>query len=221
MRIGVLLNGCGHRDGSEIHEAVLTLLGLEEAGAEPVCFAPDLAQAQVLNHQTGAAMPVTRNMLQESARIARGKISPLSNCQISELSGLVIPGGSGTASNLCNFATAGQHMQVIGPVAGLLVEFHAARKPIGAVCISPIVLAKVFGASAPKLTLGSADLSVNPAAAAATTMGAKMEECAANACVVDPENRLVSTPAYMLDAKISEIRQGIAKLCAEVVRLAR
>ena len=73
----VLLSGCGHQDGAEIHEATLTLLAIHKHGAEFHCYAPDIKQHHVLNHITGQEMQEQRNVLIESARIARGKVSSL------------------------------------------------------------------------------------------------------------------------------------------------
>ena len=70
-KIAVVLSGSGVYDGSEIHEAVLSLLAIEKHGAQWHCFAPNINQHHVINHITGAEMDTTRNVLIESARIAR------------------------------------------------------------------------------------------------------------------------------------------------------
>ena len=218
-KIAVVLNGCGHRDGSEIHEAVLTLLAIEEAGASWECLAVNADQAKVLNHMDGSEEKNTppRNMLRESARIARGRVKDLAHAQVADYKGVMIPGGSGTALNLCDFAAKGAEMAVNPTLAGFLESAHAAGKPIGAVCISPVILAKVFGKLSPRVTLGDAECD---AAKAARDMGAEMISCAADGCVVDTKNRLVTTPAYMLDASMAQIAKGIGKAVENLVRMA-
>lgn len=155
-KIAVILNGCGHRDGSEIHEAVLTLLGIENAGATWEALALNKPQASVMNHLDGRTEQdePLRNMLKESARIARGRIKDLRVANIGDYAGVIIPGGSGTASNLCDFAAKGSKMSVVQEVADFLKAAHSKGKPIGAVCIAPIILSKIFGPNGVKLTLG-------------------------------------------------------------------
>ena len=218
-KIAVILNGCGHRDGSELHEAVLTLLAIEEAGATWEALALDANQAAVLNHIDGAvdrgATP--RNMLKESARIARGRIKNLADASPEQYAGVVIPGGNGTASNLCNFASAGKDMTVDSHVVKFLEAAHAHHRPIGAICIWPMLVARVFDKNGVRLTLGDADCG---AAKAAATMGARPQACAAEDCIVDEGLRVVTTPAYMLEAGVAQIAIGIRALVNEVVRMA-
>jgi enhancing lycopene biosynthesis protein 2 len=217
-KIAVILNGCGHRDGSEVHEAVLTLLGIEEAGGHWECLALDRDQAAVTDHVTGRDMDGThRNMLHESARIARGRIKDLATARVSDYGAVIIPGGSGTARNLCNFASAGAGMTVDATVERFVHDAHAAGLPIGAVCISPVILARIFGAKGVELTLGSVD---NDAARAAKKWGAKVIACEASGCVVDDRLKVATAPAYMCDAGVAEIAQGIRKLTRKMVEWA-
>lgn len=219
-KVAVLLNGCGHRDGSEIHEAVLTLLAIEEEGADWEAVALNLDQAAVLNHLDGTVDRAgsSRNMLKESARIARGRIKNLLDVNPNEYAALIIPGGNGTAANLCNFATAGKDMVVQKDVAQLLRSFHASGRPIGAICISPMLIASVFGKSGVKITLGETE---GPAPEAAAHMGARLRRCGAKECVIDPELKIVTTPAYMLNAGVADIAQGIRQLTKDVLKLAK
>ena len=214
--IGVVLHGCGAKDGSEIHEAVFTMGCLEMAGAEIQCLAPHGAQARLVNHATGVAEKGKRDMFDEAARIARGNIKDLSTILPSDLDGLVIPGGFGTAYNLCDFADRGVEMTVLPMLEKLLKGLHAQQKPIGAVCVAPVILAKVFGRIHPRLTLGEK----GDASRAAEEMGAEHIEAAPNTCVVDEKNLFVTTPAYMTAESISAIFPGIQQLAIEVVRLA-
>jgi enhancing lycopene biosynthesis protein 2 len=217
-KIAVVLNGCGHRDGSEIHEAVLTLLAIENAGATWEALALNKPQTKVLNHIDGR--PETdasqRNMLHESARIARGRIKDLASARADDYAAIVIPGGSGTASNLCSFAAKGAKMDVATEIVSLLETAHSQQKPIGAICIAPVVLAKIFGTKGATLTLGSTHTET---AEAARSLGAKVVSCPADECVVDSKLKLVTTPAYMLDATLPQIAAGIAKLVKEVIKL--
>lgn len=218
-KVGVLLSGCGFLDGSEIHEAVLTMLHLDRAGAQIVAIAPRGPQAGVMNHATHEPMPgARRDILEESARIARGKIRELAEVRARDLDALILPGGFGAAKNLSDFATKGAAAKVHPEVARLLGEMLDARKPIGAVCIAPATLAAAAKQKGvhPTLTIGD-DKST---AAALVQLGAKHEACPVTGFVVDEANKIVSTPAYMYDARISEVDQGIGKLVQAVLGMA-
>jgi enhancing lycopene biosynthesis protein 2 len=214
-RVGVLLSGCGFQDGAEIHESVLTLLALDRAGAEVACFAPDVAQTVVVNHATGEATKESRNVLVESARIARGDVRDVAQARARDLDALVLPGGFGAALNLSDFATKGAACTVHPEVARLLREMHAAGKPIGAICIAPAVLARALGPAHPRLTIGD-DVAT---AAGLTACGAVHVACPVDRFVVDEVNRIVSTPAYMLGPTIRHVAQGIERCVGEVLRL--
>lgn len=217
-KIAIVLNGCGHRDGSEIHEVVLTMLAIDQCGAEWEALALDMNQSVVLNHLDGAVDRDSspRNMLKESARIARGRIKTLRDADPRLYDAVIIPGGNGTASNLCDFATSGKNMTVNPFLSDFLLKAHENKRPIGAICIAPILLASLFGGRGVKLALGEI---AGPAALAAESMGAKIQPCDASHCVVDDDLRVVTTPAYMLEASLSEIGSGIGKMVKEVVKL--
>ena len=214
-RVGVVLSGCGFQDGAEIHESVLTLLALDRAGADVQCFAPDVAQRRVVNHLTGEETGEVRNVLVESARIARGEVKDLREAAADDLDALVLPGGFGAALNLSDFAVKGPEGSVDPDLEQLLRAMHAAKKPIGAICIAPAVIAQALGAEGPTLTIGNdADT-----AEAIQTCGAAHEACPVDAFVVDLENRIVSTPAYMLGPGVKDVAAGIEQCVAEVLRL--
>jgi enhancing lycopene biosynthesis protein 2 len=214
-KIGVLLAGCGVFDGAEIHEAVITLLKLDRAGAEAICMAPNVDQLHVINHLTGEVTGETRNVLIEAARIARGKVRDLATVAPAELDALIITGGFGAAKNLCDFALKGASCSVHPEVARVVRGVHGAGKPVGAECIAPAILARLLGDEGPRLTIGD-----DPATATALeAMGAHHENCPAHEIVLDRERRLVSTPAYMLAGGIAEAAAGIDKLVAEVLAL--
>jgi len=216
-KIGVLLSGCGVMDGSEIHEATLTLYFLDKQGAEIICMAPDKDQRDVMNHASGETAAEKRNVMTEAARIARGKIRDVRAVRAEELDALVIPGGFGAAKNLCSFAVDGAACKVDENVASLLRELHKNKKPIGALCIAPAVIAGVFGKTcAPLITIGRDEAT----AAAMETMGARHKPAAPDEIVVDSENRIVTTPCYMLAQSISEIGAGIEKLAAKIMEMA-
>ena len=209
-KVGVILAGCGVYDGSEIYETVITLLALDRAGAEAVCMAPDIDQMHVVNHLSGdVAEGETRNVLVESARIARGNIGNLAEAKATDLDALIIPGGFGAAKNLCDFAVKGPDCDVNPEVARLIREMFAAKKPVAAVCIAPAILSKVLGEdNVPhKLTIGTDE----GTAAALDKMGSSHVQCPARDFVIDPSIKLVSTPAYMLAGSISEAAEGIEK----------
>ncbi len=206
-KVGVVLSGCGVYDGSEIHEAVFTLLAIDLNGAEAVCMAPDIELDEV-DHLTGKATGMKRNVLVESARIARGKIRNIAEVKAGELDALIFPGGYGAAKNLCNFAEKGAAAAIQPDVAKLLREMAAAGKPICAICIAPALVAATLGREyAPKLTIGN---DAGTAAAIAAT-GSEHVACPVTEFVVDRERKIVSTPAYMLAQHISEAAEGIDK----------
>lgn len=217
-KIGVVLSGCGVYDGSEIHEAVITLLAIDRNGAEAVCMAPNVAQMHVVNHLSGeVATGETRNVLVEAARIARGKVRDLATVKATELDALIFPGGFGAAKNLCDFAVKGADCSVNPEVARIIREMVAAKKPVGAVCIAPTLLSKVLGSDRlpHQLTIGT-DAGT---AAALTSMGTQHVACPAREFVVDKANKIVSSPAYMLAGGIGEAADGIEKCVKALIGL--
>lgn len=216
-KVGVILSGCGVYDGSEIHEAVITLLALDRAGAEAVCMAPDMQQA-VVNHLTGETVDgAVRNVLEESARIARGNISDIAKIKAADLDALILPGGFGAAKNLCDFAFKGADCEVHPEVARLVREIVAAKKPLAAVCIAPALISKVLGDDqlAHQLTIGN-DAGT---AEALTAMGSSHVDCPVREFVIDKQNKLVSSPAYMLAGNISEAAEGIEKTVNTILEM--
>jgi enhancing lycopene biosynthesis protein 2 len=217
-KIGVVLAGCGVYDGSEIHEAVITLLAIDRNGAAAVCMAPNIPQMHVVNHLSGeVAAGETRNVLVEAARIARGKIRDLATVSAADLDAVILPGGFGAAKNLCDFAVKGADCSVNPEVARLLREMVAARKPVAAVCIAPVVLSKVLGADQlpHQLTIGTD----TGTAAALASMGSQHINCPVSDFVVDRANKIVSTPAYMLAGGIAEAAEGIEKSVKALLEL--
>lgn len=215
-KIGVVLSGCGVFDGSEIQEAVFTLLALSRRGHEAVCMAPDLAQHHVIDHITGKEMPGTRNVLVEAARIARGRIRRLADVKAEELDALIFPGGFGVAKNLSRFAFEGPDCSVLPEVAALARAMQKAGKPLGFACIAPALAALIFRDAGLRLTIGSDE----ETAGAIRSLGQAHEICAVRETCVDEKNRVVSTPAYMCDASPAEVCAGIDKLVDDVCRLA-
>ncbi len=215
-KVAVVLAGCGVYDGAEINEAVLTLLCLEQQGASYQCFAPDMQQMHVINHLTGEPVEgETRNVLVEAARIARGNVLDLASAKAADFDALLVPGGFGAAKNLSNFAVAGAEMEVQPDFLRVAREFHAAGKPIGLVCIAPVMAAAICGEGA-RCTIGN-DAQV---AAAIEAMGGKHLDCPVSEARVDPERKLVTTPAYMLAGSVSEAYSGISDCVKEVLALA-
>ena len=214
-KVGVVLSGCGVYDGAEIHEAVITLLALDRAGCKIVMMAPNIPQMHVVNHLTGEeAKGETRNVLVESARIARGNIKDMKDVKSADLDALVFPGGFGAAKNLSNFATKGTGMEVNPEVDRLFKEMFG-KKPIGLICIAPAIGAK--SGEGVTLTIGTD----KDTAAALETIGAKHVDTPVNDIVVDEKNKVVSTPAYMLGPRISDVATGIEKLVDQVLKMAK
>ncbi len=214
-KIGVVLSGCGVFDGSEIHEAVLTLLAISQCGAEAVCMAPN-ADFPETDHQKKQETGTSRNALVESARIARGDIRDMATVKATDLDAIIFPGGFGAAKNLCDFAMKGAEASVHPEVARVVKEMAQAKKPIGAICIAPVLIATVLGKDLkPTLTIGTD----SGTAAELEKTGARHKDCPVDDIVIDMKNRIVSTPAYMLASNISEAHKGIEKCVREVIAL--
>jgi len=216
VRVGVVLSGCGVYDGAEIHEATLTLFFLDRAGAEIICMAPNVDQMDVVNHIKGEATDEKRNVLVEASRIARGVIKDIKDVKAGDIDALVFPGGFGAAKNLCNFAVKGADCTVNPGVEKLIKEMHSAKKPIGFICIAPVIAAKVLGSFNPQLTIGND----KGTAEAIEKMGGKHVVSPVENAVVDQKNKIVTTPAYMLGPTISKVALGIEKVINEVLKLA-
>lgn len=215
-KAGVILSGCGVQDGAEIHESVITLLTLDKLGAEIICMAPNKDQTTVVNHLTGKEMKEKRNVLVESARIARGNIREIKDVKASELDAIILPGGFGAALNLSTFAKEGKNCKVDDSVAKLLKDMHKAGKPIGAMCIAPAIIAKVLGGDfKPEITIGTDQNTFS----ALEAMGAVHRACPVLGIIIDTKNKIVTTPAYMLANRISEAASGIEKLVKAVLDL--
>ena len=215
MRFAVILSGCGVRDGSEIHESVLLLLSLEQAGHEVSIFAPDKAQALVVNGVTGKPLSETRNVLVESARIARGAIKPLSALDISNVDAIALPGGFGAALNLCDFGQKGAHCHVDAEVERVLLCSHEAGKVLGFMCIAPVIAARLFGKEGVRVTIGSD----TGTARACEAMGAHHEVCRYDEACVDEKLRIVTTPAYMEAKSLTECCASAQALVQAMTKL--
>lgn len=217
-KIGVVLSGCGVYDGTEIHEAVLALLAIDRAGAEAVCMAPNIEQMHVVNHLTGQeSKGERRNVLEESARIARGNIKDIAAVKADDIDGLILPGGFGAAKNLSDFAVRGENCKVHPEVQRLIKEFAEMKKPQAACCIAPAVVAKAFEGSSvrPTLTIGN-DREVG---GQLEKMGSSHKVCATTEIALDERNRIVSTPAYMTGKSIGEVAEGIEKTVKKLVSM--
>lgn len=214
-KIGVLLSGCGVYDGSEIHESVLTLLAICKCKAEAICIAPDMKMTHTIDHSCGEERDEKRNVLVEAARIARGNITKLSDLDISGIDALILPGGFGAAKNLCDYAFNGKDCTVNKDVALLLTKMTEAKKPIGAICIAPVIVAKVLGHKAVEVTIGTDETT----ASHIQSFGAKHVNCSATEFHLDEVNKVVTVPAYMNAANIGEVAEGIEKLVSKIVEI--
>ncbi|MEC7986812.1 MAG: isoprenoid biosynthesis glyoxalase ElbB [Myxococcota bacterium] len=205
-KVCVLISGCGFLDGAEVHESVITLLALSRAGADYSVAAPHKKQMHVVNHHTGNVEEAESRMVHfEAARIARGAVSDPSQINVDDFDALFLPGGFGAAKNLSNFALEGSNGHIDPDVGALIRRFHDAKKPIGAVCIAPAILALALNKGT--LTIGEDE----GTAAAINTLGGTHQNCPVTEHVVDTENKLVTAPAYMCDASIADVASGIEK----------
>lgn len=221
-RVGVVLSGCGAGDGSEINEAVLTLYWIERNGGRPVCMAPDVVQERVVDHLKSARDMVAgpRGVLVEAARIARGRIRDIASVRDTDIDALIFPGGSGVISVLSNYAEKGVICDVHPEVARLLKAMLARRRPMGFVCVAPILAARVLGPSAGvRITFGS---KACEEAKHAAVMGADVRPCPLREVLVDQKNRVLSTPAFMYDeARLMDVGMSIERLVKQMMSLAR
>ena len=213
LKIAVVLSGCGVYDGAEIHEATLTLYAIARNGASYEIFAPDMDQHHVINHISGEEMNESRNVLVESARIARGDIKALSEFSGKDFDALIFPGGFGAAKNLSTFAFEGPDCSVNADVEKAIRDMISLGKPIGALCISPVIFAKMLGEV--KVTIGQD----KGTAEAVEKMGATHVSSSHGEIVIDQGYKLVTTPCYMLDANIAQIGEGAENVVKAVLEL--
>lgn len=212
-KFAVVLAGCGVYDGAEIQEAVLTLLAIDQAGAEYQCFAPDVSQYHVINHLTGEAQDETRNVLVEAARIARGAIKPVTEFNPADFDALVFPGGFGVAKNLCTFAIDGPDCQINDDAAEAVKKAYKAKQPIGALCIAPAFIAKVLGKAT--LTIGTD----KGTAQAIESLGAKHQTTEGSEIVIDNENKIITSPCYMHNTTIGVVANGAKNVIEALLKM--
>lgn len=214
-KAAIILSGCGVFDGSEITEAVATIFGVCQAGAKPVFFAPNIEQAHTINHLSGEIESENRNVLKESARIARGEISDLKDFDANDVDAAIFVGGFGAAKNLSDFAFKGANASLNADVKRAVLKMFELKKPLGFVCISPASVGAValgkFGAT---LTIGS-DLQT---AELLEKTGAKHKICDAKNFVKDPDFEVYSTPAYMLAQSPLDVLEGVGKMAREMLK---
>lgn len=212
-KIAVVLAGNGFYDGAEIHESTLTMLAIARKGGKYQCFAPNVEQAHVVNHITGEEMDEKRNVLIEAARIARGDIKPLSEYKAEEFDAIIFPGGFGAAKNLCTFAFDGADCKVNPDVEAAVRSTVVAEKPVGALCISPVFIAKILGDV--KVTIGQDEATLQ----AIEKMGGVHENTAHGEIVIDDKYKVITTPCYMLESTIDQIADGAEKVVDKIFEM--
>lgn len=212
-KFAIVLSGCGVYDGAEIHESTLSMLAVARSGHQYQIFAPDIAQHHVINHLTGDEMNEERNVLIESARIARGNAKPLSEFDPDEYDAILFPGGFGAAKNLSDYAFSGGYSKAIPEVADAIKGMHDKNKPIGALCIAPVLLAQVLGEV--NLTIGNDRATIKDL----ETLGAKHIEKTHGELVIDMNHKVVTTPCYMLDATITQIADGAENVVNALLKM--
>lgn len=219
MKVGVLLSGSGVNDGSEIHESVLTMLFLDRSDTEIILMAPNIDQMHVINHYTGQEMDEFRNVLVESARIARGNIKDMAEISGDDLDALIIPGGFGVAKNLSDYAMSGAECSINPDVYRLISEMILLKKPIGAICIAPAMMAKILAEQnqSATITIGKDKTTAKDI----EDMGSAHKECLVEEIVIDEVNNIVTTPAYMDAKNISEAAAGIEKLVKQIILMVK
>lgn len=225
MKIGVLLSGSGVYDGSEIHEAVLTLLAIEENGAEAICFAPNIYQHHVINHLNGEEMNESRNVLVESARIARGNVKSLNDTSINDFDALIIPGGFGAAKNINKWTFSGPDGNILPEVKQLVQEVVKAKKPLAGICMGPTVIAKALEGTDihAQLTVGSTQASspynIKEISDGMKSIGAHPQMKTIEEVAIDQQYKIVTAPCYMMDANIVQIRENIKQTVNQLIQM--
>lgn len=225
MKYAVLLHGSGVYDGTEIHEAVCTLLAIAQAGHEYQCIAPNVKQHHVVDHTSGDEMNETRNVYIESARIARGDIKMVNQVSAANYDGLVMPGGFGTAKNITQWAFQGPEGGIHEPTKKLIIDFVQNRKPIAALCMSPTTLAKAFEGTeyAAHLTVGTTEeaspYEIDAISQGMESIGAVAEMKTVREIAVDEKLKIVTAPCYMMEANIVEVYENTRQAIAELIRL--
>ena len=219
MKVGVLLSGSGVNDGSEIHESVLTMLFLDRSDTEIILMAPNIDQMHVINNYTGQEMDEFRNVLVESARIARGNIKDMAEISGDDLDALIIPGGFGVAKNLSDYAMSGAECSINPDVYRLISEMILLKKPIGAICIAPAMMAKILAEQnqSATMTIGKDKTTAKDI----EDMGSTHKECLVEEIVIDEVNNIVTTPAYMDAKNISKAAEGIEKLVKQIILMVK
>ncbi|XP_036302018.1 glutamine amidotransferase-like class 1 domain-containing protein 3, mitochondrial isoform X2 [Pipistrellus kuhlii] len=193
-RVALVLSGCGVYDGTELHEASAALVHLSRGGAEVQIFAPNIPQMHVIDHTKGQpSESETRNVLAESARIARGKITDLAQLSAANHDAAIFPGGFGAAKNL---------LCCIAPVL--------AAKVLPGVEVT-VGHEQEEGGKWPYA--GTAE--------AIKAMGAKHCVKGVTEAHVDQKNKLVTTPAFMCETALHHIHDGIGAMVKKVLELAR
>ena len=209
----VVLSGCGVYDGSEIHEATLTLYAIKKLGADYEIFAPDTEMHHTINHVTGKPVKEKRNVLVESARLARGNVKPLNEYKASRYNGIIFPGGFGVAKNLCTFAFDGTDCKVLPVVEKAIKETAKLGKPIGALCIAPVLIARVLNNISVTIVNDKGTIK------AIQSFGGKHIKTEHGEVAIDPVNKIVTTPCYMLDSTIDQIGDGAMNVVKEMLKL--
>jgi len=220
--VAVVLAGSGVYDGTEVHEASAVMVNLSRGNAAYKIYAPDINQMHVINHTNGQEMKETRNVLVESARIARGKIESLDKLNVNEHDAVIFPGGFGAAKNLCDFAVKQADCEVNNQVSKVLKDFHGASKPIGLCCIAPVLAAKTFAGCEVTVGMDTEQDGKYPyagTAGAITAMGSKHINKTINEVHIDEKNKLVTTPAFMVETNLYEIHDGVANMVKEVLKM--
>ena len=222
-KIAIILSGCGNRDGSELQESLSLMLAIDRQGWQYQCFAPE-GLFEVVPHvdveeteEEGTVLDIEqRDIFVESARIARGNLRPLEEYKPADYDALALPGGMGAARNLSTFAFDGSRMEVIDSVQDAILETYRAHKPVVAMCIAPMVLAKVVGRYEVELTLGPDN---NQASGIAKGFGCRICACGPTDVCVDSEHKVITTPAYMAATRISEIFAGAENMVARLAEM--
>lgn len=225
MKIGLLLSGCGVYDGAEIQETVLAMLAIQEQGAEYFCISVNKNQHHVINHLTGEEMPEVRNMMTEAARISRGQITEISDVSLEDYDAIVIPGGFGSAKNFTSWAFEGPKGTILPEIKEFLRIAVENKKPIAALCVSPVIMAKALEGSPfqPEMTIGSdkesSPYSITDFTAGLESTGTITSMKTVAEIQIDTKNKIVTAPCYMMDATIIEIRKNIEEAIKATIHL--
>jgi enhancing lycopene biosynthesis protein 2 len=216
----VILSGCGILDGSDVWEVVLLSHYLSIKGKSPVFYAPDEMQKEVVDHLTQVPTDERRNVLKESARMARGEIRELKSLSGKDIDGIILPGGYGTIRNLADYLGEPKngYLKPSSDLQRIIREIFRRKKPIGACGLAGLLVASALRdiLDTPlTLTIGKDPELIRQMEG----MGALHVLSKGREVVMDSEHKLVTTPASLLKLELNQMALSIENMINGIIEL--